>query len=638
MTLFSSLNTALTGLQATMAALQTTGHNIANANTPGFSRQRIELGPQRPQDLPRFQVGRGVNLLGVRRIVDQAVETRLRDAASTLSSLGSRSETLDRVEALFGPLSGFDLGAQMNGLFASIHDLSLHPEDQSSRSQVLANAQTLAQSLNYFDARLREFRGQLNGEVRIAVDDLNRIASEIADLNREVVAAENGGLDSGAANDLRDRRGLLLRELSDLLQVTAVETSTGEVNVLAGSAFLVFGAEAFEVATTEAADNGVLVLTPVFADGMAPVSIRGGRLQGLIESRDGVLGEAARDVNVLANAVAFEFNRVQSSGQGLARFTDLVSLRSVDDPSAELALGGEATARSTRDTLVDSTLTVDPTGRTIQILSGDNVLETRRVTAFEASTGTIFLDRPLPHDPAIGDRYQVKELPFPVVNGGFDLVVTNESTGIQTSIRIDVNLDDGNLTTPDSSWSSVVAGLAAAHPDVTASLTSSNEIRIRSNVPGVTFSFANDTSGFLAAAGLNAFFSGSLASDIALNPELERRPELLSAALSNAEGDNGGALAFAALRDLASIQGAATFEDFYQSFVGELGVQAAEYQDRFESQAFVAQQLENQRERVSGVNLDEEAVHMIQYQRAFQASARFIGVIDELLNTLINGI
>ncbi|HLF93104.1 MAG TPA: flagellar hook-associated protein FlgK, partial [Planctomycetota bacterium] len=438
MTLFSSLHTGLSGLQATMAALQTTGHNIANASTPGFSRQRVDLQAQRPLDLPRFQVGRGVTLAGVSRIVDQGVEQRLRDAQATLSSLGARSETLDRLEALFGALSGVDLGSQIDQLFRSIQDFSLNPEDLSTRREVLGNATTLAQSLNFTDRRIREFRGQLNGEVKTTVEDINKITHELADINRQIVAAEHAGLDNGDANDLRDRRGLLLRDLSDLIKVTAVESNNGDVNVLAGSAFLVFGSEAFDITTVESADNGVLVDTPVFSNRAAPVALEGGKLLGLIQGRDEVLGQAARDLNVLANALAYEFNRVQSTGQGLERFGDLTSTQTVQDVATELALEGRVTSTSTLDTLTDASLIgiADPTGRRLQVLSGQDILETRLITGFDPTTGTLFFDRALPKPLAIDDRYQIKELPFPVVNGTFDLVVTNEVTGVQESFAI----------------------------------------------------------------------------------------------------------------------------------------------------------------------------------------------------------
>lgn len=637
MVLFSSLNTALSGLQATMAALQTTGHNISNASTPGYSRQRVDLETQRPLDMARFHIGRGVSVERVTRVLDQALEGRLRDAASTLAGLGVRSDTLQRLETALGALSDSGLGSQLDRLFGSLQEFANNPRDVSVRGQVLSNAATLAQSLNRLSDEIRDSRVQLNGEVRTAVDEINRLARETASINRQILSAENAGGQAGSANDLRDRRDLLLQQLSDLIGVTAVETSSGEVNVLVGSSFLVFGADAFEITTTDSVQDGVLLSTPGFAGGNGSFVATDGRLHGLLEGRDVLLSDAARDLDLLANGLAYEFNRVQSTGEGLERFSELTSLYGMPSTTVPLAVEGGVSALSTLDTLTDSSLAggADPTGRTIQILSGRGALETRVITAFDSATGTLFLDRPMPRPLAVGDRYQIKELPFPVVNGSFDVVLTNEITGTRQSFRIDVDLD--RVPPADTTLAGIVAQIDAL-PSISATLTSDNRIRILSASNDVRFSFADDTSGFLAAAGLNAFFTGSTASDLAVNPALERDPRFLSGSRTGTEGDNSNALAFAALRDLAVIGGAATFEDHIQGLAGRVGVQAAESRNRLENQSLVLQQLENQRARVSGVNIDEEAVHMIQYQRAYQASARFIAVIDDLLNSLINGL
>ncbi len=636
MTLFSSVNTALTGLQSMMTALQTTGHNIANANTPGFTRQRAELTAARPQTYGRHQIGRGTSVAAVRRIIDKSLEGRLRDAASNLATLGVRSDALSALEGLMGALSDSSLGASFDDFFESLHDFANNPEDASTRAQVLGNAQTLAGTLNYLDRRIKESRTQLNDDVRIAVSDINSKASEIASLNVQVTAAEKDGLGFETANDLRDRRDLLMRELSDLIKVSGVETATGQLNVLVGTTFLVFGEESYDIGLEETGEDGIVLADPVFAGISATLDIGGGRLQGLLESRDEILAGAGHDLDLLANATAYEFNRVQSTGQGLERFLDLTSLRSMGDPGVPVAIAGSVTALSTKDTLMDGaliTLPGDPTGRTVRFLDGKNALETRRIIAFDSSTGTLFFDKPLAEPLALDTRYQITELPFPVENGSFQVVMTNETTGVQDTYTIDVDLDRLGA---DTTWSDIVADLDAV-PNLDAFLTSDNRIRIRTASGDLRFSFANDTSGFLAASGLNALFTGDEAGGIAVNALLREHPEYLSGALSNNPGDNAGALAFAALRDVASVDGR-TLEEFYQGMVGGMGVESRESQDRLENQSLVAQQLENQRERISGVNIDEEAVSMIQYQRSFQASARFIGVIDELLNTLINGI
>lgn len=636
MALSSSLNTALSGVQASMAALQTIGHNIANANTPGYSRQRVELQARNPQDLVFAQIGRGVNLARVRRVVDITLEARMRDASSSLARFNIRSDTLQQMESLFNALSDQDLAAGLDRLFTSVEDLVNTPDNVSSRNQVLQNAQSLAQNMNFLSTRIRETRAQLNSELQRGLEEVNRLTTNLAELNREVQISENGGFDINSANDLRDRRDLLVRQLSEFVDVRGIETSTGELNLLVGSSFLVFGQQAFALSTDDTVDEGVIVSTPVFASGTASLIVSDGKLRGLIDARDQELKGFLKELHQLANTVIHEFNRIQSTGQGLERFSDLTSLHGVGSSANEIAIEGSVTSPVLANTIVDSSLVGFPdlTGRRIMMFSGDAALETRQITGFDSSTGTFSLDEPFLDKPSVGDRFQVTDLSFPVTNGSFDVVLTNELTGLQESFNITVDLDK-NL--PDESMASVAAQITAASPLLTASLTSTNQLRVRTSSNDVRFSFANDTSGFLAAAGMNAFFDGVNAESIAVNPALLNKPEFLSAAKSSAAGDNSNALEFATLRTRA-VSGAASLEDMYQNLVGRLGVETATNRDLFENQQLLASQLESQRERVSGVNIDEEVIHMMEFQRAFQASARFISVVDSLMETLMTAI
>lgn len=635
MALFTSLNTALTGLNAAMAALQTTGHNIANASTPGFSRQRIDLDTNPAQDMGRFVIGRGVDISRVSRVIDLNLESRLRDSASTLGNLSVQSDALQQLEALTNALSDAGLGQSLDHFFAALQDLANDPADQSTRSAVIQAAQTTAQAFNYVGNQVRLSRTQLNDDVVVTVGEINRIAGEIADLNRQVLLQEHGGVDLGAANDLRDRRGLLARELSERIGITALETSTGELNILVGSAFLVFGQQSFGLTTTQAAVDGVLIDTPVFSNGSAALTVTNGKLRGLLDARDSAAREFEQGIDILANQFIYQFNRVQSTGQGLERFASVLSGNAVPNASVAVAREGTMTAVSTLGSLTDSSLVgvASPVGRRVLILSGANQLERRTITGFDGVSGTIFFDTPLPRAMAVGDRYQITELDFPVVNGSFKLVVTNETTGLQQSFTITVDLDKVGA---DSTLTSIAAQLNAALPGSTTVL-GDGRLQIQSGASNVRLSFADDTSGFLAAMGLNRFFNGSDATTMALNPALANNSALLSAATTNSPGDNSNALAFVGLRSAALVNGT-TFEDFYQSLAGVLGNDAAEVKDRLKNQQLLDEQLTNQRERVSGVNVDEEAVKMLEYQRSFQASARFISVVDQLLETLITGL
>lgn len=631
--LFTSLNTALTGLNAAMAALQTTGHNIANASTPGFSRQRVELESARSQELGRFEIGRGVNLKSVQRLVDLSIEGRLRDAEANLGSTAVQGDTLARLESLVNALSDSDLGEMVDGLFQAVQDWANDPDDLSTRSGVLEAARTVADGFRYVSTQIRVQREQLNDEVVGTVGEINRLTDEIADLNRQVLLAENGGLDAPAANDLRDRRDFAARELSKLIGVNTIETATGELNVLAGSAYLVFGQQSFSLTTTQSVVDGLLVDTPVFAGGAANLSATGGKLSGLLTARDTLTREFQQGIDQLAHELIFQFNRVQSTGQGLERFAVLTSTDAIPNSTVPIAIQGSVTSPSTPNTLTDASLigAASPVGRQLLVLDGRNVLEKRTISAFDPVTGTLFFDGDMPASFAIGDRYQITELEFPVRNGSCQFVLTNEITGSQQVFTITMDLDRIGA---DTTLADVAAQLNAASPG-SATILGDGRLRIQSTSSDVRLSFRNDTSNFLAAMGLNSFFTGSDGETIGVNADLVTNPALLSAATLNAPGDNSNALNFAAIRSARVLDGG-SLEDFYQGQVGVLGSRTSETRNRSESQQLVLQQLDNQRERISGVNIDEEAVKMLEFQRSFQASARFLSVVDSLLDTLIN--
>ncbi|MBI3097656.1 MAG: flagellar hook-associated protein FlgK [Planctomycetes bacterium] len=655
MSLMTSLNVGLTAIQAQQAALQTDGHNIANANTPGYTRQRPDLVTMLPQDLVFAQIGKGVRLARIQRLVDQTLVTRLQDAASQLGSLQVSANFLDRAEAIFNELSGTDLSSGLDQFFRALEELAQRPEDTSTRNDVLAQGATLARMFQDLGTKIRDTREDVNREIIADSRNINSFAQQIADLNDEIVVQENGGIDFDAANDLRDRRDLLVQQLSEIVDVRVIENAQGMANVLVGSNYLVFEKTAYEVTSVDDTNRNITVSTPQFAAGGINLEIRNGRLRGLIDSRDEVLGTLGDRLNILARAVMFEVNQIHSTGEGLTRFTDLTSVNGLAGPSLNrLPVGtdGRVTGVPTTTSVRDFSLTTYPedyfNGLDVLMTSGPNSGQHRRVVDFFAATGTLIFDREFDNPVSPGDTFQVTGLPYAVRNGSFDLKVTNEVTGVERTFNITVDLD--KLPAPpvseprDSTLESIVAEITAevtaaagGVPEISASITNTNRLRITSSDTNLRFSFANDSSHFLAAIGMNTFFAGEDAATMKLNPLLEARPDLVAAARSNTAGDNSNALALAQLREATVLEeGTATIEGFYQGVVGELAIDTREGKDRLKNQETLSEQLHHARERVSGVNLDEETVNMITHQRAFQAAARYIAIIDNLLDTLIN--
>lgn len=628
-----------------MAALQTVGHNIANANTAGFSRQRVEMESMPPHDMVYAQMGKGVRVARIMRLVDNVLAASIRDASADMGKLNVSQETLRTLEIIFSELSEADISTSLSAFFDSIEDLSTNPESMAARRAVIENAASLTDTIRHVADRLREARQSVNDEIANIVKNINRIATEVAALNDRILSVENGGLDFDAANDLRDRRDLLLKELSNLVAIKVIETSNGVTNVLIGSNFLVFDNMAAPVATTIQTDRDNLIDTPYFTTTGVELEVRGGRLKGIMDMRDNVMAEFMDSLTTLARALAFEFNKLQSTGVGLKRFTSLTSTAAVlaqAVSTAPLATNGQVQQFITDTSIRDSSLIGYPAdifnGLTLLVTSGVNAGQMRTVSAFDSATGTIVFDDKFDKPLSVGDTFQLTGLKYPIRNGSFEIKVTNELTGQVTTFNISVDLDK---ILPDSTLASVVSEInsevGSLFPAITATVTTSNRLHMRSTSDNLTFSFANDTSNLLAALGMNTFFTGIKASDFKVNELLASRPELISAALTNEVGDNSNAQRMATLRNAKTMQnGTASFETYYQGLMARLATEAADVNARVENQDLLLQQMENERERISGVNLDEEAVNMIQFQRAFQAAARYVGVVDQLLNTLIN--
>ncbi|MFQ5654708.1 MAG: flagellar basal body rod C-terminal domain-containing protein, partial [Planctomycetota bacterium] len=244
---------------------------------------------------------------------------------------------------------------------------------------------------------------------------------------------------------------------------------------------------------------------------------------------------------------------------------------------------------------------------------------------------------------AVGDRTAPLSgagYPFPIEGGSFSLQVMNEGNDTRETYVLPIDLDGvgGDDTSLDDlvTWINSVVG--AAHPEIQARVTIDGYLEIESTSSSLTFTFRDDDSGFLAAAGIHTLFEGASARDIEVNRNLIADPALLSTGRGGGAGDNSVVIDMLGLRDAALLPGGTTFEGYYTSVVGRIGVRGAEARDLLQNQEAITNHLENQRQALSGVNIDEEAISLIRYQRAYQGAARFLTVVDRLLETLINSV
>jgi len=567
--LFAALDIAVSGLLSHQTAIQVTGHNIANVDTDGYSRQRAELVSQMPQNTPHGPLGRGVTVADIFRIRNEFLDGVFQNETQNFLELSVERDFLLRVQDIFQEPGEVGLSALMDEFFGAVQALANYPEEQPLRASLIASALVLAENFNEIDRRLEQIRTDANNEIIMRVSEVNSLAEQIAELNHNIVRAEAGG---ATANDFRDQRTVLLDELAELVDIYTVEMTNGSTTVLVGGDVLVDGAYWSEVATQV---NPALdperndLVDVVMASSGRVLNISGGRLGGLLEARDVHIPEVATRIDDLASTLIFEFNRIHSQGNGLTALTTLTSDNAILDPLADL----------------DDT----------------------------AATG----------------------LTFTPTDGSFEINVVDSLGNIITTV-ITVDLDGVGA---DDSLTDLAANIDAV-ANINASVSADNQLVITAD-PTYSFAFSNDTSGVLAAVGSNTFFSGSDASDIAVNPLIVNDLNMIAASLSadpRDTGDNRNALAMAALQDTPVLNsGTATLNDYYEETIGNLGTTTRRASDETIIAESFRRSIDRRREEVAGVSLDEEAANLTRFQRGYQASAQVFSVIDELLDTLING-
>lgn len=301
------LGAGLKALSAARLGMQTAGQNIANANTIGYSRQRVLFSAAHPFQLGNgLQIGTGVELAAIDRIVDAGLERRIRLQAALTAGAEVDERRWAEIEGIFDePNAG--IGAQLEDLFGKLGRLQSNPADRGLRGGAVQAGQTLADGLNLLARRLGEMRTSTAGEVRGLVQRVNQDAKAIADLNVQIMSLEANQSD---ANDLRDTRERLVKEVSELLEVQVVERSTGSVDLLMDGNLLVSGARAVPLTLLEHAQGSELRL----GGSLAPFAPRGGRIGALLRHQDGETPGLLADVDALAHNLALEFNRLHTTG------------------------------------------------------------------------------------------------------------------------------------------------------------------------------------------------------------------------------------------------------------------------------------------------------------------------------------
>lgn len=610
-------------LIANQRLLSTAGHNIANANTEGYTRQRVTLAQRPPQYIGVGFVGKGVDIANIARNADDFLTENVRFSASGQARAATYAELAGQVDGL---LSDGTFSPALQKFFNSIQDASNDPTSSSARQVLLTSANSLTDRFQDLHKRFGALAQNVNDSLGSKVDKLNTLATTVAGLNRDIVQAY--GISQGQPpNDLLDQRDVLLKQISQLVNVNVAPQADGAVNVFIGNGQLLVGGQQTNqlLVTPNALDGArkeIAVRNPG-GIGVITSTISGGELAGLLQFRDQILEPARNTMGRLGIVLSETYNAQHSAGLDLVgtRGTNLFRYGLPIVNAATGNGGGMSVAIDPANlanlTTSDYSLSFDGTNYTLERLDNGTTQTFPGGAPFTAD-GLTFTPSGAA---AAGDSYRV--MPTKYATRDIDVVVTDpQRFALAGPVRSSANLSNvGNAK---------IAGptvLNAANPAL------QTPVSLVFNNPPTTYQI-NGVGALIPFTSGNDIDINGWRVQIAGNPvagdTFRVDPN------TNARGDNRNGLAMLELRNVAVMDGnTATYQASYSSLLGQVGSlsqQAEISRDALKVQLSAA---EASREQVAGVNLDEEAADLVRYQQAYQGAAQIISAADQAFQALL---
>lgn len=631
------LNLGTSALFSLQRAISTTGNNIANVNTPGYSRQRVNMETLPSQFDGGNYLGTGVRIDSVERSYDQFLSTEVRvrtsaqNEASTYYNLSSR---LDNV--LADPAVG--LSSAIDSFFGSLQDVANNPGSLAERQALMGEAQGLADRFQYLDNRFQNLEREVNGRVEATVSEINALSAGIADLNKQIVQAE-AGTPGQTPNNLLDARDELLNQLSEKVNITTVEQSDGSLNVMIGngqSLVVGFTAEQLQTSTSQLDGNAVQVgvVGPSGNSTSLGRFLNGGELGALLDFRDQQLNPARDQLGLTAMGITDTFNAQHRSGLDLNGLAGGDFFKPIEPGFG--ASPNNAGAATLAVTVTDaSSLTGD--NYSLRFDAGNWTLTNRNTGDAQTGPGPFSIDgidiAIAGGAPADGDNFLVQPtrqgagLFALALNGPEDIAAASPLRGSEVLSNTG-SAAVGGFTVNDPSTLPLPGNVTLTY----------NPDALGAGVPG--FDVGGIAGGPLAYnpatdAGGADFSLGGFSFRIDGTPQAGDQLQIQNN--TNGSGDNGNALALADLQSTQTLLGGtASFQDTYSSMVVDVAVRTGQAETSLSAETVLLNQSVAARDAVSGVNLDEEAANLIRYQQAYQAAAQVIAVADEVFQTLLS--
>lgn len=334
----SLLNIGRTGLQVSQSQLNTTGNNITNANTPGYSRQRVDVVTQDSFSTSAGFIGTGAKAVDIERVVNQFVIEQVRTSGSAFSQLEEYSTKLSHLDNLLANESS-GMSGVLNSFTAAVATASDDPASLPARESVLAQSRILAERFNTLDKTMNDIADGINDELESTTQQINILANAIASLNQQIVES-TGNSNIQAPNNLFDQRDELLRELSSLVNVSVVNEGNGNANIFFGNGqSLVVGSTTYEVMAIQGEEDPSRYDIAIQDGGTLKTitkDVTGGKMGGLLEYRQNFLDPAINELGQMAITIADTMNRIQAGGLDLEGHYGSELFRDINDRESTL--------------------------------------------------------------------------------------------------------------------------------------------------------------------------------------------------------------------------------------------------------------------------------------------------------------
>lgn len=662
------LSIGLSGLSANQNAINTTGHNISNANVEGYSRQEVIRSTQNPNFVGTGYQGNGVITTDIQRVSNQFLTNQLRVDSSAFKETETYLSQMTQLNSLLANEQA-SLGNGIQQFFGALQSAANDPSSMSTRQLVLSSAQTLQGRFNSIDERLQSQRGDANKLVVSTTDEINRIAAGIAKMNQRITQATGTGA-GHSPNDLLDQRDQLVLKLSEYVSVNTIEQEGNSINVMIGKGqALVTGAVSATLSVEKnKSEPGKLVIGIDGAD--VTNSLSGGSLSGLIRANNEVIDDALKTIGKIALGITESMNRQQGLGLDLDGQTGTAIFSDINSPNLQNL---RAIASANNSTLSTGVINVSVTDSG-QLTGDDYVLD--------------FVG-PNPNDYSVS-RSSTGEV---LATGSF----TSVPSSISLSEGVDITLTEGEFNKGDRVLIQPARGAAelfnvqmkrpeelafaqgirtdtALGNNGTGGLSPGEVIATADDVPNLLTKmkqplivrFTSDTT-------YEVLDNKDPANPVALTPPITNRTfvpgksnpifstdptdssyrgyqvgitglpksgdEFTVGFNANGVGDNRNALAMIDLQTKATLDGGSkSFSQSYNNLLQGIGGLTSQAQIDQDAAQAVLQQSITARDSESGVNLDEEAAKLIQLEQSYNASARIITTARQIFDTLFQAL